>query len=312
MQLHKVENISPYLSSGDNILVRSVSNPINNLPKMVFGSMPRDGGHLIISSIEERNKIVYEWPVLASYIKKYIGAEEFINDKCRYVFWLDKIGYEKIKDNFEVKKRIEAVERFRLSSKAESTKVAAKIPYAFVQKGEWCEAYLNFKQSRADDFLQILIPRVSSENREYVPMGFVDEDTIISDSAMVIYNAPVWLLGILQSKMHMVWLSAIGGKLKMDYRYSAGLVYNTFPVPELSAKRKSMIEEQIFNILDLREELGGSLAELYHRDTMPEELRNAHRKLDEIVERAYREVPFKSDEDRLSYLLKRYKEIINE
>ena len=312
MQLHKVEQINPYLSSGENILVRNVSNPINNLPKMVFGSMPRDGGHLIISNIEERNKIISEWPILTSYIKKYIGAEEFINDKCRYVFWLDEDEYEIIKDNFEVKKRIEGVERFRLSSKAESTKVAAKTPYAFVQKGEWCEAYLKFKQSREDEFLQILIPRVSSENREYVPMGFVDEDTIISDSAMAIYNAPVWLLGILQSKMHMIWLSAVGGKLKTDYRYSTGLVYNTFPAPELSIKRKSMIEEQIFNILDLREELGGSLAELYHRDTMPEELRNAHHKLDEIVERAYRDTPFKSDEERLSYLLKCYKEIINE
>ena len=144
-------------------------------------------------------------------------------------------------------------------------------------------------------------------------MDFLDDDNaMVSDAVITIYGAPVWLLGLLQSKMHMIWVCAVGGKLKTDYRYSTGLVYNTFPVPELSAKRKSMIEEQIFNILDLREELGGSLAELYHRDTMPEELRNAHHKLDEIVERAYRDTPFKSDEERLSYLLKCYKEIINE
>ena len=140
-------------------------------------------------------------------------------------------------------------------------------------------------------------------------MGFVGEETIIADSAMAVYNAPIWLLGLLESHMHMVWLRAVGGRLKTAYRYSAGLVYNTFPVPELSTTRKNMIEEQVFEILDLREELDGTLAELYHKDTMPESLRDAHKKLDEIVERAYKDTPFKSDEERLSHLLKRYKEM---
>lgn len=110
----------------------------------------------------------------------------------------------------------------------------------------------------------------------------------------------------------MIWLDAVGGKLKTDYRYSTSLVYNTFPVPELSTRRKNMIEEQVFEILDLREELGGTLAELYHKETMPESLREAHKKLDEIVERAYKDTPFNSDEERLSHLLKRYKEMTHE
>lgn len=305
-------HINPYLASGEDILVKSANAPLNNLPKMVFGSMPRDGGYLIISTQEERNSIISEYPELSHYIKNYVGSEEFIKDKHRYVFWLNEKTYQEVKDNPIIQKRVEAVKANRLASSASSTQAAAKTPYAFVQKGEYDEAYATFKASGEDEFLQILVPRVSSENREYVPMGFVGEDTIISDSAMAVYNAPIWLLGLLESRMHMVWLRAVGGRLKTDYRYSAGLVYNTFPVPELSTRRKNMIEEQVFEILDLREELGGTLAELYHRDTMPESLRDAHKKLDEIVERAYKDTPFKSDEERLSHLLKRYKEMTHE
>lgn len=249
---------------------------------------------------------------LQNYIRTYIGSEEFINGKSRYVFWLDKTDYCAVEHLPEIKKRVEAVKVMRLASKKADTQRAAEYPYAFVERNRYDEAYATFKASGEDEFLQILVPRVSSENREYVPMGFVGEDTIISDSAMAVYNAPIWLLGLLESRMHMVWLRAVGGRLKTDYRYSAGLVYNTFPVPELSTRRKNMIEEQIFEILDLREELGSTLAELYHKDTMPESLREAHKKLDEIVERAYKDTTFNSDEERLSHLLKRYKEMTHE
>ncbi|MFV8195291.1 class I SAM-dependent DNA methyltransferase [Streptococcus hyovaginalis] len=304
-----VTHINPYLASGEDILVESSNNPINRLPKMVFGSMPRDGGHLIISDLNERNKIVEGNPDLEPFIKRYIGSEEYIKDKPRYVFWLNKEEYQTVQNNSLLSLRIKGVAQARMSSPAKSTQDAAKTPYAFVQKGEWDEAYSTFKQSDADEFVQLLVPRVSSESRDYVPMGFVGEDTIISDSAMAVYNAPVYLLGLLMSRLHMTWLRAIGGKLETRYRYSAGLVYNTFPVPELSTKRKNQIEEQVFEILDLREELGGTLAELYHRDTMPQALREAHQVLDGIVERAYKETPFISDEERLSHLLKRYKEM---
>lgn len=305
-------HINPYLTSGEDILVKSANTPLNNLPKMVFGSMPRDGGYLIISTQEKRNSIISEYPELSHYIKNYVGSEEFIKDKHRYVFWLNEKTYQEVRDNSIVQKRVEAVKANRLASSASSTQAAAKTPYAFVQKGEYDEAYAAFKASGQDEFLQIVVPGTSSENRDYVPMGFVGEDTIISNSAYVIYNAPIWLLGLLESRMHMVWLRAVGGRLKTDYRYSAGLVYNTFPVPELSTRRKNMIEEQVFEILDLREELGGTLAELYHKETMPESLREAHKKLDEIVERAYKDTPFNSDEERLSHLLKRYKEMTHE
>lgn len=304
-----VTHINPYLASGEDILVESSNSPINRLPKMVFGSMPRDGGHLIISDLNERNKIVEGNPDLEPFIKRYIGSEEYIKDKPRYVFWLNKEEYQTVQNNSLLGLRIKGVAQARMSSPAKSTQDAAKTPYAFVQKGEWDEAYSTFKQSGADEFVQLLVPRVSSESRDYVPMGFVGEDTIISDSAMAVYNAPVYLLGLLMSRLHMTWLRAIGGKLETRYRYSAGLVYNTFPVPELSTKRKNQIEEQVFEILDLREELGGTLAELYHRDTMPQALREAQQVLDSIVERAYKETPFTSDEERLSHLLKHYKKM---
>lgn len=307
-----VDNINAYLASGENIIVEKKRQPLNGLPKMVFGNMPRDGGHLIIDTLEEKRSLCANYPELQNYIRTYIGSEEFINGKSRYVFWLDKTDYRAVEHLPEIKKRVEAVKVMRLASKKSDTQRAAESPYAFVERNRYDEAYATFKASGEDEFLQIVVPGTSSENRDYVPMGFVGEDTIISNSAYVIYNAPIWLLGLLESRMHMVWLRAVGGRLETRYRYSAGLVYNTFPVPELSTRRKNMIEEQVFEILDLREELGGTLAELYHKETMPESLREAHKKLDEIVERAYKDTPFNSDEERLSHLLKRYKEMTHE
>lgn len=304
-----VNNINAYLASGENIIVEKKRQPLNGLPKMVFGNMPRDGGHLIIDTLEEKRSLCANYPELQNYIRTYIGSEEFINGKSRYVFWLDKTAYCAVEHLPEIKKRVEAVKVMRLASKKADTQRAAEYPYAFVERNRYDEAYAAFKASGEDEFLQIVVPGTSSENRDYVPMGFVGEDTIISNSAYVIYNPPIWLLGLLESRMHMVWLRAVGGRLKTDYRYSAGLVYNTFPVPKLSTRRKNMIEEQVFEILDLREELGSTLAELYHKDTMPDSLREAHKKLDEIVERAYKETTFNSDEERLSHLLKRYKEM---
>lgn len=307
-----VDNINAYLASGENIIVEKKRQPLNGLPKMVFGNMPRDGGHLIIDTLEEKRSLCANYPELQNYIRTYIGSEEFINGKSRYVFWLDKTAYCAVEHLPEIKKRVEAVKVMRLASKKADTQRASEYPYAFVERNRYDEAYAAFKASGEDEFLQLVVPAVSSESREYVPLGFVGEDTIVSNRCYVVYNSPIWLLGLLQSKLHMVWLAAIGGKLETRYSYSSGVVYNTFPVPELSTRRKNMIEEQVFEILDLREELGGTLAELYHKETMPESLREAHKKLDEIVERAYKDTPFNSDEERLSHLLKRYKEMTHE
>ena len=185
-----------------------------------------------------------------------------------------------------------------------------------MQKGEYLNAY-GYDQQR--EKFTIIIPKVTSGNRLYVPMGIVDASSIIFDKAMAIYNADIFLLGLLQSRMHMVWLRVIGGKLKMDYSYSNTLVYNTFPIPNISSRRRKEIENQILKIIDIRDEEGGTLAELYgsplaekNPKPMNPRLLAAHQELDEVVDRAYRDRPFKDDNERLSLLLNMYNQKVNE
>lgn len=300
--------INAYLTEGENILVSERRLPLSSVPKIQFGNMPRDGGNLLIENRYEKNEIIAKYPVLKEYINKYVGAQEYIQGSERYTFWFTKEKYEQVSSNPVVHERVSKVKLMRESSKKKDTQIAASRPYEFAERVRYDDAY---KNGGIVGKHSILVPRVSSEARDYVPMGFLGDDTIISDSAMAIYDAPLWLLGVLESKMHMVWLRTIGGKLKTDYRYSAGLVYNTFPIPELSTQRKTMLEEAVLEMLDVREEEGGTLAELYGGANKPmnERLRQAHEKIDGIVERAYQQKPFESDEERLSVLLKLYKDM---
>lgn len=314
----EVKNINPYLADGENIIIENSNTNINkDFPKMSFGNMPRDGGYLILSQQEYQ-----EQEDLKEIIKKYIGSQEFINGNRRYVLWLDDESLEKFENNSFLKDRLNKVRDNRLQSPAVSTQEYAKYPHLFVQRGEYDEAYRVFKTKNSKEkkeMLTIIVPSVSSENRLYVPMGFVYEDTIISNLALAIYNAPIWLLAILQSKMHLVWLDAVGGKLGTGYRYSATLVYNTFPVPKLSEKMKEKLEEAIIDIIDFRDENGGTLAELYgsplaekNPKPMNEDLLNLHKYLDKVVDSIYSEREFKDDEERLALLLKMYKEKMEE
>lgn len=303
-----VSNISPYLIEGNEKIVTERKNRIDNLPKLVFGNMPRDGGYLILDQ-DEYSFFVVNYPSSSKILSQFLGSKDFIHSTKRYCIWID--SQEKLQIAMqipEIKARIEKVKEFRLSSKAKSTQKAANEPYAFVQRGEY-EKVLNKK----DKFNTIIIPRHSSENRMYVPMGLVTSETVIADSANALYDAPLWLLGLLESRMHMTWLRAVGGRLKTDYRYSAGLVYNTFPVPDLSTRRKNEIEELVWKILDIRDEEGGSLADLYgsplaekNPKPMNPRLLAAHQELDEVVDRAYCNRPFKDDNERLSLLLNMY------
>ncbi|KDP12038.1 class I SAM-dependent DNA methyltransferase [Staphylococcus chromogenes] len=298
----KVDNITPYLVEGENIIVEKEDKPINHFTEMVKGSSPTDDGGLIFSEHEYQQAIEL-YPDLKNILKKYQGSKEYINDINRYVIWMSKEEVEFFKDNPIVSKRLEHVRLFRLNKKGNALK-KAETPWEFVSSGKRKAAL-----KKNENMKQILVPRVSSEKRYYVPMGYVDTDTVISDSSMAIYDAPLWLLGVIQSRIHMVWLRAIGGKLKTDYRYSSGLVYNTFPIRKFSSQRIKEIERVITDILDLREYEGGSLAYLYNSKTMPISLKEKHKELDGIVERAYQQKPFKSDEERLSILLSLYKEM---
>ncbi|MFR0579236.1 class I SAM-dependent DNA methyltransferase [Limosilactobacillus mucosae] len=313
-RIKEVENISPYLTEGTDEIVKSTNKNINgDMPTASLGCLPLDGGNLIFSEEEYRN-IINQTPVIANISKKYIGSNEFINGKTRYVLWLDHDLFNEYKSIPIVKQRVELVKKFR-SNGGQSARSAVNRSYEFFTRKLRDECLEN---SREHEMMTIIIPRVSSENRIYVPMGMVGEDTVISDSATAIYNAPIWLLGLLESRMHMTWLKAVGGRLKTDYRYSASLVYNTFPIPKLSTRRKNEIEGLIYDILDIREEEGGTLAELYgsplaekNPKPMNQRLLKAHQKLDQVVDRAYMsqchlERPFKDDNERLSLLLKMY------
>ncbi|WP_071461364.1 class I SAM-dependent DNA methyltransferase [Bacillus massilinigeriensis] len=290
-----VDNITPYLTQGSNVLVYSTKDSISNLPKLTFGSMPNDGGHLLLTR-EEYPEFLLKNPGAEKYLRKFVGSEEFINGDYRYCIWIEPNEVAEAIKYPSIKQRIEKVRETRLNSKRASTKKLAEKPYSF---GE----------VRHQDLTAIVVPSHSSENRTYIPMGLANADIVLSNANFVIYGADIYLLGILLSRMHMAWVKAVAGRIKSDYRYTAGLCYNTFPVPELSTRRKNEIEEVTFEILDLREELGGTLADLYNSKTMPADLKLAHEKLDGIVDRVYRQKGFESDKERLEVLLKMYQEM---
>ncbi|WP_077329686.1 class I SAM-dependent DNA methyltransferase [Virgibacillus siamensis] len=290
-----VDNITPYLTQGSNILVYSSKVSISNLPKLNFGNMPNDGGHLILTK-EEYPEFLLKNSGAEKFIRKFVGSVEFIQGNYRYCIWIEPNEVTEAMKYPSIKKRVEKVWETRLNSKRSSTKKLAEKPYSF---GE----------VRHQNMDAIVIPAVSSENRFYIPMGIVSSKTILSNRVYAIYGADIYILGVLMSRMHMTWVKAVGGRLKTDYNYSAGLCYNTFPLPELSTRRKNEIKEAVLEIIDTREEKGDTLAELYNPKTMPMDLIEAHDKLDRIVDRAYRQKAFETDMERLEVLLRMYQEL---
>ena len=294
------QNINPYLSDADNIFVDNFFDSISNLPKMLLGNTPNDDGNLLVEYSDLEIFQPYR-----KFVKRFYGAQEFIQNIRKYCLWIDDDDKDEAYQIPIIKNRIDNVLKYRLSSKRNTTIRSAKTPYKFTE--------IRYQRILPDSY-SIIIPCHSSENRIYVPMGLVYENDIVSNAAMVIYDAPIWLLGILSSRMHMVWLRAIGGKLETRYRYSASLVYNTFVVPEISEQMKENLEEQMGEILDKRDFLGGSLASLYgsplaenNPKPMNEELLNLHKRLDRLVDSIYQRAEFKNDEERLALLLNLYK-----
>ncbi|MGJ9493447.1 type IIL restriction-modification enzyme MmeI [Actinotignum sp. GS-2025b] len=238
------------------------------------------------------------YPQLSDAVKSFIGADEFINGKDRFCLWFTTDNHDKASTIPEVKRRFERVAKMRLASVRKATQKLASIPWSFDE--------IRYKPTDS-----IIVPRVSSERRVYAPIGYLGPDTVISDAAFAIYDAEPWLFALLTSKMHMAWLRAVGGKLKTDFRYSNTLVYNTFPVPELSASSKEELTKRALRVLDVREyHCEKTLAELYDPDLMPRNLREAHEKIDEAVDRLYKSTPFASDEERLAVLFAKYQQMI--
>ncbi|MGL9730581.1 class I SAM-dependent DNA methyltransferase [Enterococcus sp. DIV0756] len=305
-----VDNINAYLVEGENFIVEDPGYQISKLPSILFGNKPTDGGGLIFSKDEYEDAISL-FPELKKYFKSYVGGKDYINGNSRSVLWLAYEDYEKVKNNPIIINRIDLVKKFRLSSDTKSTNKAAEFPYAFKQISP---IYKN--KLRKTNLISIIIPSTSSSNRLYVPMGTFDKfKTILSNSAYGIYDAPLWLLGILESRMHMVWLGTVGGRLKTDYRYTS-LVYNSFPFPDISKRKKNEIRDCMLEILDIREESGKSLGDLYgspralkNPKVMDENLLKAHQILDGVVDKIYKQSDFKNDNERLEYLLNSYKTV---
>ncbi len=291
-ECYKVENINPYLYEGGNIIVEKM--PLcQPIPQMLFGSMPRDGGFLILLE-DEVKLLIYKYPHIKPIVKKYMGSQELLQGLVRYCLWIEEPQKKLAYSIPEIANRIESVKIMRQGSDASSTQEYANRPYMFVQRA--------YQPTDA-----IIVPSVSSERREYIPIGFVDKETVISNLAFAVYDAELWLFALLTSKIHNVWVRTVGGRLKTDYRYSATLCYNTFPFPKITKEQKERLTELAEEVLLTRENhTEMTLGEMYNPETMPADLKEAHKALDIAVEQCYRPEPFTSDDERLEYLFKLY------
>lgn len=288
-----VDNINPYLTNGANVFVTRQGTAISDFPPIAFGSMPNDGGAFVLTP-QEKDKLTEEDNRTVELIHPFLGSQEFIRGEERYCLWITDDLLPLAQSIPDVKRRIEACKVTREKSPREATRQLASVPYKF--------GFISHKDSEC-----IIIPSVSSERREYIPIGYLPAGTVVSNLAFAIYDAPQWLFAILTSKMHMAWVKTVGGRLKTDYRYSAQLCYNTFPFPTISEAQKAELASLAQDVLDLREEhFDMTLGEMYNPESMPEDLQEAHHRLDLAVERCYRAEPFASDEERLECLFKLY------
>ena len=291
-----VTSINPYLSEGSANIVEKRNTSLSGFSNMSFGSMPNDGGHLLLDEYE-KEQLLLEDSRTESLIHPLLGALEFIRGEKRYCLWITDDLLPLALSIKPVWLRIKKCRESRASSKRANTNALADKPHQF---GE-----IRYKDSNC-----IIVPGVSSEQRKYIPIGYLDAGTVITNSAFAVYDAPLWLFGVLTSAMHMVWVKTVGGKLETRYRYSAQLCYNTFPFPKISAEKKKEIESAAEEVLITREYYPEkTLAELYDPDKMPQDLREAHAKLDDIVESCYPGYPFASDEARLECLFKLYEKM---
>lgn len=292
-----VTNISPYLIEGDNIIVHGSREQLSHAPAMSFGSMPNDGGHLCLSQ-KEYEAVAKAYPGALKFIKQLTGSREFINNIHRWCIWIEDEALEEALQFGFIKERLRKVRAHRLRSGRSATKALAEVPHRFAE--------IRFKRTNA-----IIVPATSSQRRHYLPIGFLDDNTVISNSANAIYDAAPWTFAVITSRMHMTWLRAVGGRLKSDYRYSTALCYNTFPFPDISTLQQQQLENHTNRILEIRtQHAGKTLAQLYDPGKMPEALKAVHHQLDLAIEACYRSNPFESDEARLAYLFKAYQQML--
>ena len=292
--IRKIKNISPYLVEGNDYYLRTNKKPINAIPEMLKGSQPTDDGNFLLDD-NEKNEFLLEEPQAKKFIKPFVSAREFLHNEKRWCFWLVDARPEEIKQCAALLKRIEAVRIFRKQSR----KVATV---------KWADKPTLFTEIRQPKTNYILLPRHSSENRKYIPIGYFSKDFIVADSCNSIPNATKYHFGVLTSEMHMAWVKQVCGRLESRFRYSNDIVYNNYPWPENPTdKQIKLVEEKAQKVLDTRKEFpNSSLADLYDPLTMPPALVKAHQELDKSVDLCYRPQPFPNETKRIEYLFELY------
>lgn len=289
-----VKNINPYLYDAPNVYVIGTNRPISKLPIMTYGNMPLEGGFLRFDGIDKDK--IFNNNGIEKFVKKVIGGEEFLKGQERYCFWIEDEDLDEALSFEEIRNRVKQVYEFRSTG--------GEVAQTLISKSH------QFRYRHMPDEQQIVVPCTSSEGRDYIPIGIFDNTYVSLNSVQTIHNVKPWIFGMIHSRMHMVWVRAVGGRLKTDYRYSAKLCYNTFPFPNITEKQKENLNLYVFAILDERAKYPSkTMAQLYDPEIMPMGLRQAHKELDEAIERCYRLQPFANDTERLEYLFKLYEEM---
>ena len=290
----EVANINPYLVAGPSIIVAGQSRPPSGLGTMFKGNMPSDGGFLVLEA-RDREEIIAQSTEAGRFVRPYVGSRDFIRGESRFCLWIKDAELTEARSVDAINHRLEGVREFRASAKAPTTRPHALYPNKFVQV-----------QSTASTH-SIIIPRHTSERRDYLPFGLLDARAIISDAALAIYDAPTWNMAIIASRLHYVWVATVCGKIKTDLRYSNTLGWNAFPLPSFTTSDRHDLTRCVENILLAREShFPATIADLYDPETMPEDLRRAHEANDEVLERIYIGRRFRNDTERLEKLFELY------
>lgn len=289
----QVSSINPYLVEGASVVLLKRGHPLSHVPEIAFGSMPNDGGHLLLNA-EQRAALVHDEPDAAQFIRRYFGPDEFLNGQQRYCLWLLGAPPNELRRMPEVRRRIDLVRQVREASKRAATRELARTPAVF---GE----------IRQPDQRYLAIPKTSSETRAYIPMAFLEATDIAGSDIFTVSGANLWHFGVLTSQMHMAWVRYVCGRLKSDYRYSAGIAYNNFPWPTPTPDQMEAATSAARDILAAREEFpNASLADLYDPTSMPRALARAHRALDHVIDRCYQRQALPNDRARVEVLFRLY------
>ena len=292
-QVLLARNINPYLVDAPDVVLANRSAPLCAVPPIGIGNKPIDDGNYLFTD-EEKAEFLANEPMAAPYFRRWLGATEFLNNVLRWYLWLGECPPAVLRHLPLALERVERVRTFRKASKSAPTRKLADTPTHFHVENMPSGTYL-------------LIPRHSSESRQYLPVGFIDPSILTGDACLISQTASLYDFGVLESLMHNAWLRAVCGRIKSDYRYSAGIVYNNFPWPEPTEAQREAIAAAAQSVLNARAARpGATLADLYDPLTMPPDLLKAHHILDRAVDAAYGRRDFKTEAERVAFLFERY------